>query len=233
LDYSLTQLKQAQQRLGRGERYTYVAADAYRLPFIPGLFDAATMIRVLHHMADAPQVLKEIRSVLQPGAAFILEFANKQNIKAILRYVLHRQNWNPFSPEPVEFVALNFDFHPQTVRRWLQENGFDVQRQLSVSHFRMGLLKRLVPLSLLVWMDSLAQRTGNWWQFSPSVFVQSLAVGNIGENTGGAQVTEQGAIFLCPECRHFPLAETPDALICSSCGRQWPFQDGIYDFRTI
>ncbi|MEP7356730.1 MAG: class I SAM-dependent methyltransferase, partial [Anaerolineales bacterium] len=42
LDYSTTQLQQAQARLGAGPRYIYVAADAYALPFVPGLFDAAT-----------------------------------------------------------------------------------------------------------------------------------------------------------------------------------------------
>ncbi|HEX2697050.1 MAG TPA: class I SAM-dependent methyltransferase, partial [Anaerolineales bacterium] len=47
LDYSRTQLEQAQQRLGKSDRYVYVAADVYRLPFVDALFDAATMIRVL------------------------------------------------------------------------------------------------------------------------------------------------------------------------------------------
>jgi ubiquinone/menaquinone biosynthesis C-methylase UbiE len=230
VDYSFTQLQQAQQRLGRGDRYTYVAADAYRLPFVPGSFNAATMIRVLHHMADAPKVLQEIRSALQPGAIFILEYANKQNIKAVLRYALRRQDWSPFSPEPVEFVTLNFDFHPNTVRRWLHENGFDVRRQLTVSHFRIGLLKRLVPLSLLVRMDSLAQLTGDWWQLSPSVFVKAIAVGNI-VGASEASGSQSGATFRCPACRHFPMSEESDALICPSCGRHWPIRDGIYDFR--
>src|SRR3990172_12775973 len=45
LDYSRTQLQQAQERLGQNDRYMFVAADAYRLPFVPGLFDAATTIR--------------------------------------------------------------------------------------------------------------------------------------------------------------------------------------------
>ena len=42
LDYSTTQLAQAQQRLGRSEQYIYVAADVYRLPFRQHQFDAAT-----------------------------------------------------------------------------------------------------------------------------------------------------------------------------------------------
>src|SRR5574342_138047 len=97
LDYSRTQLEQAQARLGRSDRYIYVAADAYRLPFVDGLFDAATMIRVLHHMADARKALQQVRNILQPGATFILEYANKFNLKAIFRYLLGMQKWSPFT----------------------------------------------------------------------------------------------------------------------------------------
>ena len=81
------------------------------------------MIRTLHHMAEAPLALQQVRQVLQPGAVFILEFANKHNLKAILRYLLRRQHWSPFTPEPVEFAALNYDFHPQAVRHWLEASA--------------------------------------------------------------------------------------------------------------
>jgi ubiquinone/menaquinone biosynthesis C-methylase UbiE len=111
LDYSRSQLEQARQRLGESERLAFVAADIYHLPFVDGLFDGATMIRTLHHMADARAALAETRRVLQPNAAFILEYANKHNVKSILRYALRRQSWSPFSPEPVN-LAFNFDFTP-------------------------------------------------------------------------------------------------------------------------
>jgi ubiquinone/menaquinone biosynthesis C-methylase UbiE len=225
LDYSRTQLQQAQERLGKGKRYIYVAANAYRLPFNPGSFDAATVIRVLHHMAAPQQVLEQVRQVLQPGGVFILEFANKRNIKAILRYALRRQSWSPFSLEPVEFAALNFDFHPRAVRRWLEESGFTIERQLTVSHFRAGLFKRVIPLRLLVAMDALAQRTGDWWQLSPSVFVKARAAG-----ASGASAPE--TLFRCPQCGHSPLQETPDALLCSGCGRSWEIRQGIYDLKV-
>ena len=225
LDYSLTQLQQAAQRLGHSARYTYVAADIYRLPFVTGLFDAATMIRTLHHMADARLALHQIRQTLLPGAAFILEYANKQNLKAILRYGMRRQRWSPFTLEPVEFIPLNFDFHPQAVRNWLAESGFQRKRQLTVSHFRLGLFKRLLPLRMLVWMDGLAQRTGEWWQLTPSVFTLSHAVGE----TPSAQ---PGAFFKCPTCGNHSLHEQPASLHCQSCGKDWPIVDGIYDFRA-
>ena len=80
LDYSRTQLVQARERLGSAERYIYVAANVYRLPFVSRLFDAATMIRTLHHLADTRLALSQVHQVMQPGATFILEFANKHNI---------------------------------------------------------------------------------------------------------------------------------------------------------
>lgn len=224
LDYSLTQMQQAQARLGKSERYIYIAGNVYRLPFVDGLFDAATMIRVLHHLAEAPQALAEIRRALQPGAIFILEFASKLNLKAILRYALRLQSWNPFTPEPVEFVPLNFDFHPKTVRQWLNAANFQLERQLTVSHFRIGWLKRLIPLKVLVWLDAMAQRTGDWWQLTPSVFTRSRA-GN--RSTGAAPE----GFFRCPKCGGSAMQATPAALHCSGCQHDWPIVDGIYDFR--
>jgi ubiquinone/menaquinone biosynthesis C-methylase UbiE len=229
LDYSRTQLEQAQKRLGKSEKYVYVAADAYRLPFIDGLFDAATMIRTLHHMADAPKALRQVRNVLGAGGVFILEFANKLNLKAVFRYLLGRQTWSPFTLEPVEFVKLNFDFHPEAVRNWLKALDFTVEKTLTLSHFRVGFLKRIVPTSILVFLDSLFQWTGAWWQFSPSVFVRARRVGR-----NGIPPNRQDNIlyyFKCPECGYSPLMDKTDCLECSNCHKKWGVRDGIYDFR--
>lgn len=226
LDYSLSQLQQAQARLGREERYVYVAADVYRLPFAPAQFDAATMIRTLHHMAEPQLALQQIRTALRVGAILVLEFANKHNLKAILRYLLRRQRWSPYSLDPVEFTALNFDFHPKAVRNWLKQANFYIDRQLTVSHFRMGLLKRLFPLRVLVGLDALAQHTGNLWQLSPSVFVRASA-------TGGSFTISARGMFRCIQCNHHPLDLCPDSVACPACGHQWPVVDGIYDFRDV
>lgn len=233
LDYSRTQLEQAQQRLGTSEKYVYVAADAYRLPFVDGLFDAATMIRVIHHMADAPRSLEQVRKVLRLGGIFILEFANKLNLKAIFRYLLGRQSWSPFSPEPVEFVKLNFDFHPRTIRKWLREQDFTIEKTLTLSHFRVGLLKRIVPTSVLVFFDSLFQWTGQWWQLSPSVFVRSMR--GKPQDSRSAETFPRfvslSAFFKCPNCGFAQLGDQKTYLKCYSCGKKWEVKDGIYDFR--
>lgn len=224
LDYSRSQLEQARQNLGDDSRYKFVAADIYRLPFVDGLFDGATMIRTLHHMAEARQALFQVRRVLKKNACFILEFANKLNIKAILRWVLHRQYWNPFSPEPVEFVALNYDFHPATVRAWLKQTDFILERQLSVSHFRIGFIKKVVPLNLLVILESLFQKTGDLWQLTPSVFIKSRAAGD------SIAAAQPDTFFRCPACGA-NLVDHPSLITCPKCGQRYPVENGIYDFR--
>ena len=227
LDYSTTQLAQAQERLGASDKYIYVAADVYRLPFKDGLFDAATMIRVLHHMADAPKALAQIKAALQPGAVFILEFANKLNLKAILRYWFGRQAWSPFTLEPVEFVKLNFDFHPRAIRLWLGGLGFSIEKTLTVSHFRLGMLKRLLPAKFLAALDGLFQPTGALFQFTPSVFVKAKLPGN-----GKADIPLQViGLFKCPDCGHGSLLQREDHLACASCGAKWSARNGIHDFR--
>jgi ubiquinone/menaquinone biosynthesis C-methylase UbiE len=228
LDYSRTQLQQARQRLGDSPRYIYVAADIYKLPFVDALFDGATMIRTLHHMADAPKALGQVRRALAPGATFILEFANKLNIKAILRYWLKKQDWNPFSLEPVEFVALNFDFHPEAIRRWLSALDFSIAKTLTVSHFRLGLLKRTLPSGFLAALDGLLQPTGSFFQVSPSVFVRANLPAQDRTSPSPDNLLDW---FQCPECGAHPLKDMGSHLDCPQCGQKWAVHDGIYDFR--
>jgi ubiquinone/menaquinone biosynthesis C-methylase UbiE len=225
LDYSRTQIELAQQRLGESERYVYVVGDVYRLPFAPEVFDAATMIRTLHHLVEPQNALSQIRPTLVPGSTFILEYANKRNLKAIARWVLRRQDWNPFAPGAVEFTELNFNFHPRVVYQWLTQAGFSPGRKLTVSHFRINLLKRWVPLNVLVALDSMMQRTGDWIQLTPSVFQFSSIDGETGN-------VRAGSIWRCPECGSLELHKTAAGLSCKGCRRIWPVQNGIHDFKN-
>jgi hypothetical protein len=156
----------------------------------------------------------------------VLEFASKHNLKAILRYWTGRQRWSPFATEPVEFVELNFDFHPRWIRRQITEAGFQPGRTLAVSHFRLPLVKKIVPTGLLVAVDSLIQRSGDWWQLTPSVFLSSQA-------PGSGEGASPGNFFACPDCftpikdRAGPILSCPNP----TCSRGWRFEDGLYDFK--
>lgn len=226
-DYSRTLLREAQARLGDDPRFIYVAGDWYRMPFVDNLFDTMVQVRTIHHAADVPALMRQLARIARPKGSYILEFANKRNLKAMLRYLLGRQSWSPYAPEPVEFVELNFDFQPTWMLAQLAAVGFKPGQILTVSHFRLAILKRLVPTRLLTALDGLLSRTGNWAQYSPSVFVQNQA-------PAGRPANAATSFFACPNCgSSLSSAAVAGALVCpsASCGRRWAVVDGLYDFK--
>jgi SAM-dependent methyltransferase len=224
LDYSRSLLRQARARLGSDGRITYVAANFYAMPFVAGTFDAVMMVRVMHHVERVPALLGEIARVLAGGGTYVLEFANKRHLKSILRYALQRQSWNPFDPQPYEFAEMNFDFHPDWMRARLDGAMFHVKRTRTVSHFRLPLLKRLIPARALAAVDGLVQPSGAWWQLTPSVFHQCVV-----EKPGGEAIA--ALQFQCPACGCQHLEAEGQSETCPGCGRRWPIEDGIYNFN--
>jgi hypothetical protein len=165
--------------------------------------------------------------IARPKGDYVLEFANKHNMKAMLRFWLRRQTWSPFTQEPVEFAEMNFDFHPAWMRQQLEEAGFIPGRTLAVSHFRIPVLKQVVPNGLLSGLDRFLQPTGSWIKVAPSIFVHNQ-VGEIGT------AAPAGNFFACPHCRT-ALGDViiENQLVCPNpdCGRIWAVSDGLYDFK--
>lgn len=225
-DYSRSLLQEARRQLGPDPRFIYVTGNWYQMPFVAGLFETMVQVRTIHHAADVPALFRQLARIACPSGHYVLEFASKHHLKAIFRYWSGRQRWSPFQHQPVEFVELNFDFHPVWIRRQLQEAGFSPGRMLTVSHFRIPFLKKIVPAAMLAKMDGLVQWTGQWWQLSPSVFITSQA-------KAMGKPAEPDTFFACPECGT-PLGEVSGGILeCAhhSCQRRWRVKDGIYDFK--
>mgnify|MGYP001825413407 FL=1 len=223
-DYSRTLLREAQDCLGNDPRFIYVAGNWYQMPFVTGLFETVVQIRTLHHAADVPALFHQLFRVARPQATYVLEFASKHNLKAMLRYAFGNQTWSPFTTDPVEFVELNYDFHPGWIRHQLRDSGFSPGKTLTVSHFRSGFLKRTMPLRLLVAIDGLVQLTGDWWQLTPSVFIKSRKW-SVGETA------DPGHFFAGPSCQA-PLDAPKDGILFwTGSGQRWQVKDGLYDLK--
>jgi len=226
LDYSLEQLQYARQQLG-DEGYLYVAADAYKMPFLAGVFDGATMIRVIHHFENVPSVLGQIGDILAPQAKFILEFANKRNLKAMIRHLLGRNEWSPYTQDPVEFVELNFNFHPEYMQSQVKEVGFDIHKTIPVSWFRSAFLKRTIPTGVLSGLDSMLQKSG--LTYSPSIFLD-LELTTQSGNQLGLGHDNPLEIFKCPQSGT-AIRQEGDVVV-SEDGVRWGIYEGVYDFRN-
>jgi len=227
MDYARSTVLEARARWGHDSRFKFVAADVYRLPFDAASLDSVVMVRVIHHLVDVPRALRQIRETLRPGGVFILEFANKRNLKSMLRFALRRQAWSPYTREPVEFAELNFDFHPDWMRERVREAGFDIRRQRSVSLFRVAALKRWVGPRRLAAIEAPLQAPLAPAALSPSVFLQCAAPPAQGDQL---DLRAAPGLFKCPACGSSELDQQPQALLCPN-GHRWALVDGVYDFR--
>ncbi|MGH2543962.1 MAG: class I SAM-dependent methyltransferase [Ardenticatenaceae bacterium] len=187
VDYALSQLEQAQAQWGHDARFVFVQGDIYHLPFPSGHFDTVVTVRVLHHVMDLAAALHEIARVTTSHGVYVTEYANKRNLKAILRHLLRRgkPDEDPFSLEPSEFAPLNIDYHPRHVRQALEEAGFLITDELGVSFFRLPWLKQLVPGQLLARFDGLLQRPVASLHLTPSIFVKGLLSMDVKNKTPG------------------------------------------------
>jgi SAM-dependent methyltransferase len=230
LDYSFSQLEYAREQLGASDKFVYVAADAYSLPFKAAQFDGVSMVRTIHHMQNVQLALRQVARVLTDNGTFLLEHANKQNLKAMLRYALKRQTWSPYSLEPHEFVELNYVFHPQFVVDALTQHGFAVEERIPLSWFRAGVLKNVIPTGVLVGADSVLQRTG--LLVTPSIFIRAHKQPTGGPTSSSIDIdADPETMFVCPESGG-PLTREGNVLYSPKSGLRWAIRDGIYDFKV-
>ncbi|MCS7324264.1 MAG: class I SAM-dependent methyltransferase [Anaerolineae bacterium] len=227
LDYARSGLEQAMQRWGSDPRFYFVVADIYRLPFVAAAFDTAVMVRVMHHIADVPAALRQVRRVLAEGGVFVLEFANKRHLKAMLRYALRRQAWSPYALEPVEFAPLHFDFHPRWMSSKVREAGFQIESSRCVSYLRIGILKRLAPVNFLLMLELLLQRTARLVDLSPSIFWRLRA----GSSSKPQKLPPVDSIFRDPRLGQ-PLRREGNTLVCDADGTRWGIEGRLYDLKT-
>lgn len=229
LDYAHSMIRDAHARLGAASteagtapRFRFVCADLYRLPFANDALDTVVQIRVLHHVEQVEAAFEEVARILRGGGAYVLEFANKRNLKSMLRYALRRQAENPFGRDPYEFIELNWNFHPAYVTERLRRAALEPRERRAVSHFRAGALKQRLSADTLARLDDRIGGPLAGLALAPSQFLQSLHV------KGGPLAPH---LWRCPRCGHEPLIAEGDALPCPSCHARWPIVDGVHVFR--
>lgn len=231
-DYSRTLLRDAVAQWGHDPRFVFVAGNIYQLPLATSILDSLVMVRVMHHLADVPRALRELSRTVHSHSIAVLEYANKRNLKALLRWLARQQSWSPFDLEPIEFVKLNFDFHPQWMEQQFDQSDFSVRRQLAVSHFRQPWLKKYVSAKRLAAFDQKIFSIGGMWPLSPSVFLQSELVATRERSPVGTDANRIFQLFRCPNCaaENFSQVEL-NQIVCKDCFSKFVKRDGIWDFK--
>ena len=231
-DYSRTLLQDAARELGSDPRFVFVAGNVYTLPLASNILDTLVMVRVMHHLADVPAALVQLRRLLHRHSVAVIEYANKRNLKSMLRWGMRKQDWSPFAPQPVEFVALNYDFHPDWMEAQMRAAGFLVRRRYGVSHFRLPQIKERVGAEQLAQVDARLFELGGTYPVSPSVFLQVGAPGAASRPALSSAPADVHQLLRCPECGREGLDRIDeDRVRCGGCGAEYRRQGGVWDMK--
>jgi len=141
------------------------------------IYDCVLMVRVCHHLDNLEKAFREINSVLDKDGTFIVEYANKLNFKSVFKNLL-KLNFGYFNIKPVSVAVasdVNFsNFHPKYVEKALVDAGFKVVEKLSVSNLRFPLLKKYLPVSVMVRVENALQKPLSYLNFGPSIFLKCV-----------------------------------------------------------
>jgi ubiquinone/menaquinone biosynthesis C-methylase UbiE len=176
IDLSSIQLSTAKKRAKYPDKTYFIQGVAEAIPLRENYCDTVICIRMFHYVNNPRLVISEIARVLSPGGHLILEIPNKIHIKSRIKALFYRNlRRELLSPEP-KSIALKdksvifVNHHPETIKKTLLSEGFEILDSLSVSNFRSAFFKKFIPLRVLLAMEKLIQRplVGIW--FGPSIY---------------------------------------------------------------
>ena len=174
-DYADNLLEEARKTIEK-EKHKHVKTikgDLRKLPFDNNSFDAAIMVRVLHHIKDVPALLKEINRILKDNSIFIMEYANKRNFLEIIKFLINKSKMEPLRRSLTQRGnSLYFNFHPAYIKDEVIKAGFIIEEKLSVSNFRWGRIKKIIPTKVLLHLEDKLQGPLSKITFGPSIFLK-------------------------------------------------------------
>lgn len=126
-DFTFPMLRIARKRrMAANGRSRFAQADALRLPFRSGAFDALTIGYGLRNVADLERALAEMRRVLAPGGrAVVLDFGKPSNrlaallYRGFLRTVMPLMGWL-FHRDPETYLYI-----PESLRSFPAQKGIE------------------------------------------------------------------------------------------------------------
>jgi ubiquinone/menaquinone biosynthesis C-methylase UbiE len=235
-DYSTNELKDGIENLSRQDyasKLSFVALNAYKMPFVDNSFDVALSVRVMHHLKDTRQFFAELQRILVPGGVAIIEFANNRHVLARARAlfkgkaiptiteVTHKTDAQGIKEGQVS-VMHNFD--PTYVTQVARDLGFTVRGTFTCSFLRHRMFKKVFSLKVLSSVEIFFQRMFQSTALTPSIFIVLQKPG-----AKSAEI-ERNNLFACPICKS-PTVKQQNVYTCSHAHSFSQSDNAIVDLR--
>ena len=110
-------------------------------------FDLALLIMTVEHVADPPQLLRDVRSLLKPGGRLVIVTDNTDSLDFKL---FKKRHWGGY-----HFPRHWNLFNPATLRRLAEKTGFEVEKlttQVSPVNWVYSIRNRLTDKGAPAWL---------------------------------------------------------------------------------
>jgi len=181
-DPSARVLGLARRKLKNEKNIEFIQSSLENLPvkFAKKSFDLIVLVRVLHHLRDVSKSFTTIYSLTTNHGYFILEFANKNHLKAAVSQFV-RGNFafvSEYEPKDIrcaKFIKAKtlpfFNYHPKYIEDQLKAAGFKIVDKLSVSNIRSPFIKKHFSTETLLALEKRLQKPLSFLNFGPSFFI--------------------------------------------------------------
>lgn len=181
IDVSVGLLRKAREKMA-GAKGAVLVADATRLPFRPGVFDAVQSYgEPLSHIADYGAVIDELGRVVAPGGRIVVSVDNEWNVRTLvhpgrlLAALASRggsvRDWAFYDDAGREVKLRLKTFTHGELAGLLEGAGFEVEDSVAIHVFTL-----LAPLGtdarahdwrarLFRWLHGLDRRLADRWPF--------------------------------------------------------------------
>ncbi|HRD02751.1 MAG TPA: methyltransferase domain-containing protein [Candidatus Saccharicenans sp.] len=222
-DGSVQLLKKARSQL-TGMAY-FVAGDINNIPFKDSAFDCVLMIRVLQHVSELGSTLSEISRILSKGGSFVFSYHNKRNAHRILKWIFRQEKDNPYSLQSREVSPALLSHHPVFIKLNLEQVGFTNPSYLGAVYIRqLADIKEKISTKV--------PSGSRWSSLMGKLLAAPWLIGTSKKRIGSEAELGNDLIniLVCPICKS-SLQEENNGFFCRACRRQFPFREGILDFR--
>ena len=186
IDYSIKNLRNARERVSRFlsddpeklANVLFVSADATAIPIRDDSADTVLTVRVVHHLDRPEKYFDEVKRILKVGSLYLFEFANKRNLKNILRFMIGKMDTSPFGPVPSQIGETIRNYHPKEIYKKLKERDIRIEKIISVSNFRLSILKKIFGNKLLLFFENIYQKIFSFITWGPSIFIKGYLIKN-------------------------------------------------------
>lgn len=244
-DYSTAELKEGISRISKlpeQKKFSFVALNAYKLPYKNNSLQALLSVRVMHHLKNIELFWEELARTLSPGGVAIIEFANKNHILALVRHAFKFKLLQYIKVNTIQVghqqtsqgmkegqVSIMYNFSPSYLAKLTQKFGLELEGRYSCSFFRHRAFKKYIPHTLLLSLEKLAQSLFGWTQITPSVFFVVRKPLTFTE-ANKIESTELQESLCCPLC-YSEVAHNSTGYVCTQGHEFQSSEDVIVDLR--